>query len=186
MIVVIDIQHHGKPYRLRDRGASKDGITEVDYVRRYAWEAERILRDHASGSKVCVISDGHYLDRWRRADSIGADAFIASHVNASGSGVADRGEVYYDIRSMPQNGPLLAREIARELERRVPWPVKAKGCRQGDRAFSTIKDLKAVGICYEPCFLDGPRGPLLHYCGAMGAALAHGLLRWDSRRRGLG
>ena len=180
MIVCLDIQHHGKPYRLRDRGAQCDGVTEIDYTARYVWKAEQVLRRAPEGFRVCVISDGHYLDRWRRADAMGASVYVAAHMNASGSGMADRGEVYYDSRSAPQNGPMLAREIARKLERRVPWPVRVKSTRDGDRAFSTIKEVGAIGICYEPAFLDGPRGHLLQYCDDMGKALAEGIIRWAS------
>ena len=175
MLVVMSIDHHGKPHpNLEDRGAiGHDGLSEVCYTGKYVWGAEKELRK--AGAKVVVISDGRYYDRWVRADAMNADCYISCHMNAGGG---DRGEVYYDYRTSPDNGVALSRSISRSLDDRVPWGVESKGAGAGDRAFRCIEGLKTVGIVYEPAFLDGPRGVLLEYTRSMARGLAEGVIAW--------
>ena len=175
MIVALSIDHAGKPGKIRDRGAvGPGGLTEVDYTARYAWTAEKELRK--AGVAVIVISSGNYADRWALADSLGAKCYISCHMNAGGG---DRGEIYHDYRTSPMGGVALAHAIQRSLDDRVPWYVETKPACEADRALGCIKGLGAVGVVFEPAFLDGPRGPLLDHRRAMGKALADGIISWS-------
>ena len=178
MIVCLSIDHHGKPHKLDDRGAVGHALCETDYTSRYAWVCERELRK--SGAKVMVISSGHYKDRWALADSVGADCYISLHMNAGGG---DRGEVFFDYRTSPDNGIALAKRIQQSLDDRVPWYVEVKPACESDRAYRCIEGLKTVGIVYEPAFIDSPRGPLMDHRSSMGKALADGIGVWAWRRR---
>ena len=174
-LAVLDIQHRGKPGRWSDRGAVAFGVEEVDLTHRYALAADKELR--RLGWEAAVLADGHYADRWARADAYGARVYVACHVDGGGG---DRGTVFFDARSA--RGPKLAEAVADALREAVPWPVLPRPTAPGDRAFNTIHGVRAVALCYEPGFVDCPNEPhralLVERAEALGAALARGIAAW--------
>lgn len=195
LLVFLDRQHSGKPARVRDRGAwgdlDQDGRVAVEegeafYVGTYLWHAERRLVE--LGHSVLPISDGSYPARHARvlsyaaASSADKFAYIAGHMNAGGGTYAS---CYYDARSV--QGPLLASAI---LDRLRPLSlisaVKAVAANHDTypNALATIAGIyktRAVGVCYEPAFLDAPmHRPLLASDGlrVLGEALALGIHDW--------
>jgi N-acetylmuramoyl-L-alanine amidase len=176
MIVALDIQHQGKPDKMRDRGAVNGDVEEVDLTRRYAASADKTLR--AIGIDCILLSDGRYSDRQARADSYGASCYIACHINAGLSGRAgDRAEVYYWPGST--RGQALAAAIAVELGQVVPWPVRVLAA-ETDRVRGVMAGVKAPAICLEPGFIDGQQGAgwLPQHAEAIGAALARAIKSW--------
>ena len=185
MILAATIGHAGRPSRWSDRGAAFEGSEEVSVVRRYLDAFDREAR--ALGHTVVLLSDGEYASQWARADLYTASVYLNCHVNAGGG---DRGELFYDHRST--SGKLLAGFVAGELGAVVPWPCFARMCqpdsngvaRDGDyaEAFACISGVKAVALCVEPYFLDGPRrGWFLGQLDTVGRALARGVDAWSRR-----
>ncbi len=182
MIVAATIGHAGRPSRLADRGAVFEGVEETSAVRRYTDALDQELRRLGHG---CVLlSDGEYRDQWARADGLGAGVYLNCHVNAGGG---DRGLVLHDHRSA--RGRALAEGVAGELGRALGWRCEARACRPDSNgvprdadfseAFGTIAGVRAVALCLEPYFLDGPRrGEFLARLDEVGAAVARGIDGW--------
>ena len=185
MIVATTIGHAGRPSRWADRGAAFEGAEEVSAVRRYLDAADKELR--ALGHTVVLLSDGEYSAQWTRADQYKSNVYLNCHVNA---GAGDRGELFYDHRSI--RGKALADAVAAELGRLVPWCCFGRACRpdtngiprDGDysEAFGCISGVKAVALCVEPYFIDGPRRAwFLANLDAIGRGLARGVHAWNRR-----
>lgn len=182
MILAATIGHAGRPSRWSDRGAAFEATEEVSVVRRYLDAFDREAR--ALGHTVVLLSDGEYSAQWARADAYQARVYLNCHVNAGGG---DRGELFYDYRSI--RGRALAEVVAAELGQAVPWACRARACRpdtngisrDGDysEAFSCISGVKAVALCVEPYFLDGPRRAwFLDHLDLIGQGLARGVDAW--------
>ena len=180
MIIAATIGHAGRPSRWADRGAVFEGCEEVSVVRRYLDAADAELR--RLGHEVVLLSDGEYAAQWARADAYGADVYLNCHVNA---GRGDYGLVLYDHRS--NAGKRLAESIAAEMVRAFPWATTARACRPDtngvprdvdfSEAFACIAGVKAVAICFEPYFLDGPRrGTFFSNLGIVGQTIASGIV----------
>lgn len=195
LLVFLDRQHSGKPHSVRDRGAwgdlDQNGRPDVEeseafLTGQYLWHAERKLIE--LGHSVLPISDGRYSERHARVTQYAAAsqatkfAYIAAHVNAGGGTYAS---CFCDARS--QQGPLLASAI---LDRLRPFPeitaIKLVAANQDTyaNALATISGVyksRAVGICYEPAFIDAPtHRPLFTKEGLcrLGEALALGIDTW--------
>lgn len=192
-LVLLDRQHTGKPSLLRDLGAGGDldhdgrvSLEEQEAIltAQYALGAELRLRE--LGHDVIPISDGSYAARHARACDYartydGRAYYVACHLNAGGGAY---GACLYDARS--RWGAGLAQAVAARLEAACPElvAVHAIGARSyGDwmRAYATIAGVfegRPVGLCYEPCFIDGPHAAdLLSSAGLrrLGDALADGI-----------
>jgi len=185
MIVAATIGHAGRPSRWADRGVVFEGTEEVSVVRRYLDVADHALR--GLGHTVVLLSDGEYSAQWARADQVQAGVYLNCHVNAGGG---DRSELFHDHRS--DRGKALAEAVVAELGQRVPWPCFARACRpdtngiprDGDysEAFGCIAGVRAVALCVEPYFLDGPRRAwFLANLDVIGQGLAHGVDAWARR-----
>ena len=154
MIIAATIGHAGRPSRWADRGAAFEGAEEVSAVRRYLDACDQELR--RLGHTVVLLSDGEYSAQWTRADQYKASVYLNCHVNAGGG---DRGELFYDHRST--RGRALAESVAAE-------------------AFGCISGVKAVALCVEPYFLDGPRRAWFHSnLNLIGQGLARGVDAWS-------
>lgn len=174
-LVFLDRQHSGKPHATRDRGAfgdlDGDGKHDVEeseafLTAQYLWAAERKLIE--LGHAVLPISDGAYSARHARANQYAAQSaadqfvYVAAHVNAGGG---EYGAVFYDVRSA--QGLLLANAVAERLKPFAELPVVkvlAASATAHEAAYGTIKGIftgRAVGICFEPCFIDTPKHRLL-------------------------
>lgn len=190
MLVFADIGHQNKPARLNDRGVVKGDLVEVEIANRYVRALDRELR--RLGHTCIVGGVGAYEERWAMADRLGADIYLQAHVNAGGG---DRGEVFWDYRSLGR-GSVLAELIAEEMAERVPWPVIARRCHPDDdgeprdedygEAFGCIKGVKAVAVLTECYFVDGPQ--VGWFAGeegvnACGIGIARGIHAWGSRFR---
>lgn len=126
MLVVLDLQHRGKPGK-RDLGASHDldGDGVIDQLEHeasltpiYVDAARKILE--ASGVEVVVVQTGAYSGRHKRAgelagEHVGPVAYVACHLNKGGG---DYGLVVRDYRS--NGGARLATEMRRALLKRLP------------------------------------------------------------------
>ena len=187
MILAITIGHAGRASRPQDRGAVFEEVEEVSVVRQYTDLLDCELRKR--GHTVYLLSDGSYSDQWKRADIYGADIYLNCHVNAGGG---DRGEFFYDHRST--KGKALAEALAKETQLALGWPCFAKACkpdtngvaRDGDysEAFGCIAGVKAVALCVEPYFLDGPQRRLfLSHLKELAEALANGVGDFDIKSR---
>lgn len=181
-------------------GASYEGCQEVALVRVYV--AALQVRLLALGWRVEIGDKNRYSADKARADELGAAVYINAHLNAGMSGRASqRGEVFYDYRSAPANGPALAAEVARRLDLAVGhMPVNlyttvAKPCRpdtngiprDGDysEAYGCIAGVKAIAICTEPFFLDGGGRDYLRSPTGLfqiGTAIADGVHAWYTAR----
>ena len=208
MIVVLDRQHVGKPHRLRDLGAwgdlDLDGEhslieSEAIWTGLYLWSAELRLRE--LGHTVYPISNGRYSRRHEDANAVGADVYIAAHLNSLTGGTrsgqsGNYAAVFHHHKTATGNGDALAAAIAQRLAAlptfgskvRV-WPAKPTDWTR--RAFSTIKGIgkRPVAICYEPGFLDhadhqkaffDPSDP--SSVAPLGIALADGIHAWAQQR----
>ena len=158
MIVFLDRQHHGKPNKWNDCGASNGDIHETWLTSQYIHHCEWKLR--AAGIDVCVLSDGWYSDRHERVNKYAQghqkSIYVSCHINAGGG---DYGAVFYDHRS--QNGKDLAHHITARLHQWCdPLHNKTKSipCQPEDwtaHAFNTIKGVgRPVAVCFEPFFID--------------------------------
>ena len=183
MIIAATIGHAGRPSRWDDRGAAFEGTEEVSAVRRYLDAADKELR--ALGHTVVLLSDGEYSSQWTRADQYQAQVYLNCHVNAGGG---DRAELFHDHRST--RGQALAGSVAAELGKLVPWPCFARACRPDTNgvprdsdyaeAFGCISGVKAVALCVEPYFIDGPRRAwFLANLTLIGQGLARGVDAWS-------
>jgi N-acetylmuramoyl-L-alanine amidase len=198
-IVILDRQHAGHPSKTSDLGAWGD----LDHNGHGSlWEQEAVLsaqyglatevRLRELGHAVIPVSDGRYSDRHLRANAYAKAAtgqrcaYVALHVNAGGGAY---GLVLSDARS--KSGPALATAVAAKLRAALPELASVKTFGAGStgdwvHAYNTIAGVysgRAVGICFEPCFLDGPHATeLLSTTGLqrIGYALADGLHAWLS------
>jgi N-acetylmuramoyl-L-alanine amidase len=186
MLVAATIGHAGRPGRWADRGAAFNGVEEASVVRRYTDALDQALRRR--GHDCLLLSDGAYAEQWARADGYGAAVYLNCHVNAGGG---DRGLILFDHRS--NRGQSLARAVAGEMTRALPWTVQDLACRPDtnglprdadfSEAFATIAGVRAVALCLEPYFLDGPRRlAFLDQLALVGEAIASGLHEWAQGR----
>lgn len=200
-MLILDIQHVGKPRNPNDRGAHVDidgnGLKD-------AWEAEAALTPiyalaaaaeaDAQGHVGIIINSGHY---WQRHDAANALAthhkgkvlYVACHLNAGGG---DYGLVLHDSRSKAGAAasqcvvdacrPAWDRLGVRTL---APQQTSA-GHPQWPRAFQTIDGIykgprNITAICFEPLFVDTHR-TLLQTPDALqdiGRHLARGYIQWS-------
>lgn len=190
--MVATIGHAGRRSRLADRGVvatfGGERWEETAIVRRYTDRLDFHLRE--LGHSCILLSDGEYREQWARADGVGADVYLACHINAGGG---NRGEFFFDHRSTA--GAALASAIVEAAAKELPWPCFARNCqpdtngkaRDGDytEAYNCISGVKAVALCCEPGFIDGPHGarliePEIH--DAIGEAIARGIHTWGLHR----
>ena len=193
-LIFLDRQHSGNPGRRSSLGAVNDldgdGKKEIHeaeaiWTARYLLACEIRLRQ--LGHDVIPISDGRYFERHDRANIYqkGGELgiYIAAHLNAGLSrGGIGYGAMFYDYRS--SKGPILARAICEQLKAYCPeLQDKAKAIAATPEnwtknAFYTIRGVRAIGICAEPCFIDSPaHKPLFSQKGMrqIGEAIAEGI-----------
>ena len=192
--IVLDRQHAGKPHRPKDLGAHHDldgdGLaqldeTEVYWTALYGLAAEMRLRWH--GYKVIVLSHGTYPERhaWVNEHLPQASVYIAMHLNGGApKSKKAYASTFYDYRSRPGRGDVLAAKLSERLgylpeigaNRRI-WKTAPTSWKRN--AHSTIRGVdRAIGICYEPAFIDAPEMASLFTMSGMqaiGHALADGI-----------
>jgi N-acetylmuramoyl-L-alanine amidase len=193
-LIFLDRQHSGNPSRRSSLGAvddlNNDGKKEIHeaeaiWTARYLLACEIRLRE--LGHDVIPISDGRYFERHDRANIYqkGGELgiYIAAHLNAGLSrGGIGYGAMFYDYRST--KGKDLAEQICNQLKIKCPeLQNKAKAIRASSEdwtknAFYTIRGVRAIGICAEPCFIDSAaHKPLFSQKGMrlIGEAIAEGI-----------
>lgn len=186
-LAYVDIGHRNKRGRLGDRGALRQDpqrgpLEEATLATLYGLALDAELR--RLGWDVILGGAGDYEERWHQADELHADVYLQLHVNAGGG---DRGEIFYDYRST--RGQRLAELVADRLGHVVRWPCRARACRPDTNgvprdadyaeAFSTIAGVRAVALCVEPYFVDGPQFDAFHaHLDDIGRAIAQGLAAW--------
>jgi len=177
---------------LDDLQLSRLNSSEAIYTAIYGLAAELRLRTLLPQHDLVVMSHGSYRQRhaWVN-ENLGRDAvvYVALHLNA---GSPARGREYstcmYDFRSPAGRGDRLAECVSQRLSalpqiggnRRI-WDTdhRKPGAGWKRNAHSCIKGVRhAVGLVYEPIFIDGPRHQeLLNAAGMqlLGHALADGI-----------
>ena len=194
-MIVLDRQHSGKPHQPTDMGAHHDldgdGLSELWEMESY-WTAiyglAAEIRLRSLGHTVIPMSHGTYPERhaWVNTRLPEAGVYVALHLNAGAPKKASReySALFYDYRSAPDRGLRLAECISARLggieqisgNRRV-WATSKTGWKRN--AHSTIRGVQhAIGICYEPLFIDGERHAALMNVAGMqriGNALADGI-----------
>ena len=203
-MIVLDRQHAGKPERPTDLGAHHDtdgdGLAELHeheavWTAIYGLAAEMALRE--KGYQVCPISSGSYPERHRFVNERlpEAEVYVALHLNAGARRGRGYSAVFYDYRSAPDRGKALAEAISGELskipeiggQRRV-WDTRSDtpATRWKRNAHSTIRGIdRAIGICYEPLFIDSSKHQPLFTLEGMqliGETLAAGIDKWVKSR----
>ncbi len=184
--VALTIGHAGRPSKAGDRGAAFGGREEVEVAARYVLAMDQELR--RLGVECLPLMGGGYAEHWALADGWGADVYLNCHVNAGGG---DYAAIFFDHRSA--KGAALARAVAGEMTRALPWAARDIACRpdtngaprDGDfsEAFATIAGVRAVALCLEPYFLDGPRRlAFLGQLDSVGQAVARGIAAWLGER----
>lgn len=190
MLVIIDIQHRGKPHQLDDRGAVNGPHVEAMLTPVYALAMEARLLELKHD--VITISDGAYPDRHERACQYaryhrGVCVYLAPHLNAGGGKL---GIAFHDSRSSKGSG--LAVEVVNAWAEALPElaGVEAIAARPDDwtkNAFHTIKGVftgRPVALCLEPAFIDQPaHADLLTDAGLkrIGYATAEALHTWSQQ-----
>ncbi len=192
-LVLLDIQHRGRPSRPGDRGARGPAGAEADLAPWYALAcAERLAE---LGVPALLLGSGEYPDRHALARRLasaedGPVAYAACHLNAGGG---DYGLVGHDARS--NGGAVLAKAVAGPLSglpelsgvRVVElWDDRAEPHPWRYRGLATLRGIYAgparlSGVLLEPAFVDTPQHqPLLAPEGLerLGRALAEGLHAW--------
>jgi N-acetylmuramoyl-L-alanine amidase len=203
LTIVLSVDHGGQPRRPTDMGAGADldgdgrvslHEREAAFTMLYGLAAYMHLK--GMGHRVYLITHTDYKDRHKWANSIGADAYVAMHMNAGGGSYS---AVFYDHRTRDHWGKALAENIDQQLggiaeiggNRRV-WDTDSRPQGQGWRknAHSTIEGVKrAASIVFEPLFLDTPKPDqkaLLTPDGMqrIGLALANGIDAWGKTLEG--
>lgn len=187
MIVVSTIGHIGRPARPHDRGAVYEGIEESEVVTRYVLAMDAALR--RLGHTSIPLMGGSYADHWGIADSAGAHVYLQCHVNA---GRGDYGLLVHDHRST--RGRALATVVAERMSTATSWRWRVAAGRPDTdgqprdedftEAYSTISGVRAVALCVEPYFLDGPqRASMLDSLDDLGLALAMAVDYWHRMER---
>ena len=190
MRVVLDRQHAGSASRIDDRGAQADldGDGHIGNHEReamitpaYILAAESALL--RMGHEVIVISDGTYPERAARAIRYEADVYVACHANA---GAGDYGLAVHNVGST-KGAALAAAIVAKlklvcpELRRVVIGDTSAGSFPRAAACIGGVSKARAVGICYEPGFLDQPAHRTMWVTGGptrIGQALAEGIDAW--------
>jgi len=157
-MVVLDIQHAGKPDSPFDRGAQLGTLTEVWATRRLALGIEEHL--DAARIAVHVLRDGTYPARHLRCNALAPALYVACHFDAGIGKRGDRGAVFYWPGSV--KGAAAAAQLAAAAHAVVPWNVTAvpatKGTYDGVRA--CMAGVAAPALVLELGFCDGKLGEL--------------------------
>lgn len=202
MLLILDWQHTGKPSpsKVDEQGAEfdLDGDGTIHSGEREVGLTGPIMLAAASrfrelGGDVICMADGWYSDRHDRANDYarrwtGPVVYVALHLNAA-TRPGTCGIVGHDYRSAA--GPVLASSVAGSLEAEADElsSVRVEECRPGqwtEAMHNTIAGVytgRAVGLCYEPAFLNEPtHAPLFREQGLrrLGCALANGIHRWGA------
>jgi len=117
----------------------------------------------------------------------GADVYVACHANAGagdyGLAVANEGSASGAALATAITSAL--RTLAPELRRVVVGHTGAASFPRAAACIGGVAKARAVGICYEPGFLDQPaHAPLWSASGPtrLGQALAEGIHAWGATR----
>lgn len=198
-LVILDIQHRGKPHAPSDRGAGFDldgdgkvepHEQEVHHIVGYVAVITQRLAEH--GHHVALIATGEYGDRHDRAAGIyrswaatagqGPALYCACHVNSAGVGY---GMVLHDRRS--DRGEQAATWVASALAAAWRSAGRARDCKviptstqSWARAHVTIDGIysgppQLAGLCLEPTAVDRAEDLSPEGLRRMGTALADGL-----------
>lgn len=203
LIVVLDVQHAGKPkpHHL-DRGATARDergrvLVECELARAYAASAARYLAAEGIGSLTIDpggegLTGVSYSRRHERVRALALGpwaedrvVYVACHLNSFTSPDPDYALTMHDQRS--QAGRAVATEIAAQFDRALPVSAsKVQAMTSETRGYSCIGGIYAgppnlCAVLLEPLFLSNPAhqrlltgdGPNM-----IGAALVDGLLTW--------
>lgn len=172
-LLVLDPGHGGD-----DRGATtEDGWNEADLC----WDIALRIAEHlsAGGARVRLsrteVEAPTDSDRARRANQLGADAFVSLHLNAHGEGAAGGASTYYFISS--PSGEKLADSIQSSLVR-----LGVKDCRSHGRSYPVLRETKMPAVLVEPLFITNPVEEKMlgdvDFRSALAVAIAQGIERY--------
>ena len=180
-LIVLVRPHHGggRP------PAQHNGVREDVFSRDYVKAAEDALL--SAGHRVLVVSGVERAEAFKVSKLKRADLYIECHAN---SGRASQPDAYgllgYDYRSAASNGARLAGcilvELNAVLKAHAPGSTRVVAAATEPtnwtrNMFATIRGCgTAVGLCYEPVFLDAlEHAPLVREPKHVGLALARGI-----------
>jgi N-acetylmuramoyl-L-alanine amidase len=189
MRIVLDIQHINKPHNARDRGASFEGIREVDLTFDYLNETRKLLEKE--GHVVFFGLSGTYEERHSFVNErIKPDLYIAGHVNA--------GRGSYSLIEVDYRASERTLEIAEKMrdsflfelpvEESFIWKLFRKGHFELTPAFigfKCIKGVKCSALLLEPLFIDNEEhlNVLLNDPKRIARAIVKGIEDWEEGRR---
>lgn len=198
-LLILDIQHSGKPSRPSERGASADvdgdgktAVWETEAALTPIYASEATVQATKLGHSCVVLASGTYAERHVKSNQLareypGKVLYVACHLNAGGG---DYGLVLHDSRSV--QGRRAAGAIVASM--RTFWTPRsvrpldpqatAKDHPQWPRPFVTIEGIwsgpsNIAAICFEPLFVDTHRTWLTHpNLRMVGKQLALGFHAW--------
>lgn len=172
-LVMIDPGHGGDDPG--ERGP--DGLREADTC----WQlaallAERLIVAGARARFTRTETAGpDATERARRANDIGADAFVSIHVNTNNSPTAEGASTYHFPRS--KAGALLAERVQEQLA-----ALGCRDCRSHARSYPILKETRMPAVLVEPAFITNPDEEKKladpHFRSAVADAIAFGVLRY--------
>lgn len=160
--IVLDVQHMGKPHRSMDRGAvtyqRNRPLYESDFCLEYASKVYRAL-SYATSYEPFLLTHGSYGDRARFANDIGADLYLACHLNSSRRLPTS----HYSMIEISEYAGEVTRAFAEKLKVEFfdNLPVQASKVKiisKNQRGWSCINRVKAPALLLEPVFLNHPDG----------------------------
>jgi hypothetical protein len=204
MLLVLDIQHIGKPHNPTDRGVywplESRGVHKPSPPHHY--EAAKVLQYVAAatesaavdGTPTVVLCQGRYPDRHRKVGELarihGAPIlYVACHLNIMpGEPRHTFGLVAHDARS--RDGAAAAAVLASHLRTETDNPdvrVRSIGPSAPEvwqrNVFSTYAGIwrapaRVVGVCYEPAHINDTTRTSAEGLAKIGHALAVGAAEW--------
>lgn len=162
--IILDVQHMGKPHKPFDRGATfmqKGAVwktyREADVCLEYARIAYQALS--IAQYETFLITHGSYRSRAMFANGIGADLYLACHLNSS----EEPPEKNHAIVEISELAGKTTRAFADHLLGyfldKLPVDEKASEVRiikRGERGWSCFNWVKAPALLLEPVFINHP------------------------------
>lgn len=180
--IVLDVQHMGKPHKPLDRGAVCGNLVESDLCLQYATAAYKKLT--TMGHYPFLLTHGYYSQRAAFANQIGADIFLACHLNS----FDPPPETNYALVEISELAGDITRNFAQYLVDIFGGELPVKRPRihiikKKERGWSCISRVAAPALILEPCLINHPdsRELLQHDIWKISAAIVSAIktFGWD-------
>ena len=154
-MIILDVQHIGKPKAKQDFGAYNLSLSEGFLTLDYATQVyRRLLNDNIP---TILMTHGNYADRQAFANKMNADPridcninlYVACHMNAGGGNYSLALVKKYDDTSVD-----IARTILDSIADRYHCRTYVRYMDESDRGYTCIKHCKMSSLILEPLFID--------------------------------